>query len=91
MANYWGRSGAPMIQPTKDELRGWLAEARTELKDERTLRRRVEYRLKFATEKLGQLVLEGKISVPTRKLGELVVNLAMDEAINAEAKELADA
>jgi hypothetical protein len=32
MSNMWGRSGAPMIQPTKDEIRGWLSETRSELK-----------------------------------------------------------
>lgn len=34
MANYWGRSGAPMIQPTKDELREIIADQREALADQ---------------------------------------------------------
>lgn len=75
MANYWGRTGAPMIQPTKDEIRGWLAETQAELKAERNRRWVAEYKLQCATEKLGELVLEGKITVPVEKLGELVLEI----------------
>jgi hypothetical protein len=95
MANYWGRTGAPMIQPTKDDLRQWLREAQTELEQERTERERernrrrsVEYRLEIAAQKLGELVLEGKITVPAQKLGELVIKLGIVEASEREVQRL---
>lgn len=78
MSNMWGRSGAPMIQPTKDEIRSWLAEARSDLKDERRRRRTAEYKLGVATRTLGTLALEGKIAVSLEKLGEMVLALAME-------------
>src|SRR5258707_10295023 len=78
MANYWGRSGAPMIQPTKDELRQWLHEARAEAKEERTRRQQAEYQLGVATQVLGELVLQGKIAIPVQKLGELALQIAID-------------
>jgi hypothetical protein len=87
MANYYGRSGAPMIQPRKDEYRQWLSEARAELKDEQRRRRSAEYKLDIATQKLGELVLEGKISIPTQKLGELALRLAVDDACERERLE----
>ncbi len=87
MPNYWGRSGAPMIQPTKDELRQWLSEARADAKQQRMLRRNAECQLGVATRKLGQLVLEGKITLPVEKIGQLVVDAAMDEeAAQAQQK-----
>jgi len=61
MANYWGRAGAPMIQPTKDELRHWLANTRTELKEERNQRQLAEYKLDIAKRKLGEMVLDSAI------------------------------
>lgn len=87
MANYYGRAGAPMIQPTKDEYRGWLKEARDELRTERRRRERAEYRLGIATRKLGRLVVEGKIDVPADKLGEVVLRMAMDEEVEQEVHE----
>jgi hypothetical protein len=87
MPNYYGRMGAPMIQPTKDEIRGWLREAREELKSERDLRRYAEDRLSAATYKLGQLVLEGKLEISVEKLGELAVNLALEERAEARRQE----
>ena len=51
MSNMWGRSGAPMIQPTKGEFREWLAEARAEVKEERQLRRQAEYKLDLCNAK----------------------------------------
>lgn len=87
MPNYYGRMGAPMIQPTKDEIRGWLQEAREELKTERSLHRYAEDRLSAATYKLGQLVLEGKLEIPVEKLGELAVNLAIEERAEARRQE----
>jgi hypothetical protein len=80
MANYWGRSGAPMIQPTKDQFRYWLSEAREELKEERRARQVTEYKLRIATQKFGELVLEGKLAIPTERLGELVLRIAMENA-----------
>lgn len=79
MANYWGRAGAPMIQPTKDEIRQWLRDTRADLKDERRRREQAEFRLEVATRKLGQLALEGKIVIPPEELGRLVLRMAMDE------------
>jgi hypothetical protein len=87
MSNMWGRSGAPMIQPTKDEIRGWLSETRSELKAERARRRVAEYRLSVATRKLGELVLEGKIAIPPEKLGEIVLQMAIDEVVEVEAED----
>jgi hypothetical protein len=50
--------GAPMIQPTKDELRLWLSESRQEARDERQLRKAAEYKLNIAIRKLGEAVIE---------------------------------
>ena len=78
MPNPYGRAGAPMIQPTKDEYRGWLREERQENK---ALRQRcgfLERRLAFATQTLGELVQNGKIVIPTQKLGELALQMAID-------------
>lgn len=88
MSNMWGRSGAPMIQPTKDEIRSWLAEAQSDLKDERRRRRAVEYKLQIATRTLGTLALEGKIAVPLEKLGELVLELAVEHTAEFETQKL---
>src|SRR6202163_1117414 len=90
MPNYYGRMGAPMIQPTKDDIGGWLREAREELKTERVLRRCAEDRLSAATYKLGQLILEGKLEIPIERLGELAVNLAVEERTEARCKALTE-
>lgn len=87
MSNMWGRSGAPMIQPTKNELRQWLGEARDKAKVEQGRRFRAEYELEIAKRKLGRLVLEGKIAVPAEKLGEIVIRMAEAEEIQAEQSE----
>ena len=76
--------GSYMLQPTKDEIRQWLSEARTQLKHERSQRRLAEYRLGVATRKLGQLVLEGKIAISADTLGELVIRIASDEELGIE-------
>jgi hypothetical protein len=88
MSNMWGRSGAPMIQPTKDQFREWLSEAHGQLKEERIRRRLVEYKLNVATRKLGALVLEGKIAIPTERLGEIALQMAIDEEVESETKKL---
>jgi len=88
MSNMWGRSGAPMVQPTKDELRLWLAESRMELKKERNVRYVAEIKLETAMRKLGSLVLEGKIAVPVEKLGEVVLQIASEEEAEAERQKL---
>ena len=54
MSNMWGRSGAPMIQPTKDQFRWWLSEAHSELKEEKSRRRLAEYKLGIATSSVAQ-------------------------------------
>jgi hypothetical protein len=77
-----------MIQPTKDEIRSWLAEARSDLKDERRRRRAAEYKLGLATRTLGTLVLEGKVAVPLEKLGEMVLDLAREHEAEREAQKL---
>ena len=61
MANYYGRSGAPMIQPTKDEYREWLSETGNQLREERRLRTIAEYKLRIATQKLGEMVLNSAV------------------------------
>lgn len=58
MANYYGREGAPMIQPTKDQFRLWLSESQREAKEERRLRKDAEHRLDIAIKKLGEAVIE---------------------------------
>ena len=82
--------GSYMIQPTKDTIRGWLSEARTELKTERLRNRILNYKLEAATRKLGELVLEGKIAIPVEKLGEIVLETAIEEQreIEAEAEQV---
>lgn len=87
MSNMWGRSGAPMIQPTKNELREWLSEAQEKAKTERARRIHAEYELDVAKRKLGRLVLEGKISIPAEKLGEIVLRMAEAEEVEAEERE----
>ncbi|MBR0722059.1 hypothetical protein JQ612_07830 [Bradyrhizobium manausense] len=87
MSNMWGRSGAPMIQPTKDELRQWLHEAREEADTERGRRVQAEHELKLARRKLGRLVLEGKIAIPAEQLGEIVLRMAEADEIEAEDRE----
>ncbi|MBR0773876.1 hypothetical protein JQ625_03445 [Bradyrhizobium diazoefficiens] len=87
MSNMWGRSGAPMIQPTKDELRGWLREARADATEQRRLRKHAEYKLGLATRALGSLVLEGKIEIPLEKLGQIVLEMRQDEEIEADRLE----
>ncbi len=76
--------GSYMIQPTKDQIRHWLSEARSDLKDERTRRRQAEYQLSIATRKLGSLVLEGKIAIPAELLGRIVLQMTIDEAAETE-------
>ena len=88
MGNPWGRAGAPMVQPTKSEIRGWLADARQELKEERKLRRIAEHKLRVATEKLGQLVIDGAITIPAARLGELVIRMEMEAAAERATREL---
>ncbi len=85
MANYWGRSGAPMIQPTKDELRQWLSNARAEAREERAARRVAESELRTARQLLGALVLDGRIAIPAEKLGEFVIRMAADDPTLLEA------
>jgi hypothetical protein len=88
MSNMWGRSGAPMVQPTKNEIRSWLAEARNDLKDESRRRRVAEYKLGLATRTLGTLVLEGKVAVPLERLGEIVLELAEEREVARETQKL---
>ncbi|MGJ5208164.1 hypothetical protein [Bradyrhizobium sp. HKCCYLR20261] len=83
MSNPWGRSGAPMIQPTKNELRQWLREARELTRLEQKLRNRAEYELGIAKRKLGSLVLEGKIELPAELLGQIVIQMTEVEEIEA--------
>jgi hypothetical protein len=77
-----------MVQPTKGEIRGWLADARQELKEERKLRRIAEHKLRVATEKLGQLVIDGAITIPAARLGELVIRMEMEAAAERATREL---
>lgn len=80
--------GSYMIQPTKDQIRHWLSEARSDLKEEESRRRLAEYRLDVAIRKLGALVLEGKIAVPTERLGEIALQIAIDEEVEGETERL---
>lgn len=78
--------GSYMIQPTKDQFRTWLSEARNELKRERLSRRVAEWQLGIATRKLGALVLEGKITVPAERLGELVLQIEAEGGTTVETE-----
>jgi hypothetical protein len=88
MANYYGRAGAPMIQPRKDEYRGWLHQTQRDLKDETRRRSVAEYKLSAAMRVLGALVLDGTITVSLEKLGELALDGAMEEEANREKQKL---
>ena len=76
-----------MIQPTKDQIRHWLADARTDLKAERLQNRILGYKLDAATRKLGELVLQGKIAIPVEKLGKLALEAAIEEQRELEAED----
>jgi hypothetical protein len=84
MSNPYGRLGAPMIQPTKDEIRQWLYEARRDASLQRSLREIAEYKLELAKRKLGMLVLQGKIEIPVEKLGEMVLELPEPAEVETE-------
>jgi hypothetical protein len=58
MSNPWGRLGAPMVQPRKDDLWQWLREAQTDAADQRRARKAAEAKLEIAIRKLGELTLE---------------------------------
>lgn len=77
-----------MIQPTKDEIRHWLADAQSDLKQERARRRLAEYKLRAATRTLGTLALEGKVPVPLEKLGELVLEMVIEQETEHETQKL---
>ncbi len=91
MPNYYGRLGAPMIQPSKDQFREWLSEAQKELKEETTRRRTAERNLGVAIRKLGALALDGTIAVPVERLGELVLQIAREEEAAEAQKVLLEA
>jgi hypothetical protein len=80
--------GSYMIQPTKDQIRHWLSEARSDLKEERSRRRRAEYQLSVANRVVGQFVLEGKITIPMERLGELALQIAVEEEAEHERQRL---
>jgi hypothetical protein len=70
MSNMWGRMGAPMVQPTKDELRQIISDQQNAL----------------ANERLNVIALEGhvstlkrKLDIAQHKLGEMVVLAALEE------------
>ena len=54
MPNPWGRMGAPMVQPTKDELRGMIRNLRDERDNERERRELLEQELKTTKSKLDE-------------------------------------
>ena len=80
--------GSYMLQPTKDQYRWWLADARKELKEEKAQRRLAEYKLDVAVRKLGSLVLEGKIAISVERLGEIVLQMAQEEEVERERAQL---
>jgi hypothetical protein len=61
MPNYNGRAGAYMIQPTKNALRRWLSQARSEAEAECTRRKAAERRLEIATRLIGEAVLDAAL------------------------------
>jgi hypothetical protein len=50
-----------MIQPTKNELRHLLAQARQQLKEEKSRRELAEAKLKIATHQLREMVIETEL------------------------------
>jgi hypothetical protein len=73
-----------MIQPTKDEIRAWLREARAELRKERGRRETAEARLAVARQLLGELVLREKIAIPVERLGDLALGIAMEAGMDGD-------
>jgi hypothetical protein len=54
MPNYYGRLGAPMLQPTKDELRRRIRDLRTERDEERVQRIELQRKLDTTAERLDE-------------------------------------
>lgn len=54
MPNYYGRLGARMIQPTKDQLRRTIRDLRAEREDERVQRKVLQQQLDAATDRLDE-------------------------------------
>ncbi len=61
MPNYYGRMGAPMIQPTKDQFREWLTESQRENQQLKVRNAVLERRLAIATRKLGESVIDSEM------------------------------
>jgi hypothetical protein len=80
--------GSYMLQPTKDQYRAWLSEARSGLKEERSRRRLAEHQLGVATRTIGELVLQGKIFIPAERLGELALQIAVEKEVEHERERL---
>jgi hypothetical protein len=62
--NYWGRLGAPMVQPTKDELLQMIEALQKEIVSERGQRRIAELKLSTANRRLD---------IAARMLGEHIM------------------
>ena len=58
MPNPYGRQGAPMVQPRKDDLWEWLREAQSDAAEQRRLRKIAEAKLETAIRKLGEMTLD---------------------------------
>lgn len=71
MPNYWGRMGAPMIQPTKDELRQIISDQQDALANER---------LTVIALEASVSILKKKLDIAQRKIGETVIQAALEEA-----------
>ena len=80
--------GSYMIQPTKDHIRHLLREAHSDLKEERSRRRLAEHQLGVATRAIGELVLQGKISIPAERLGKLALQIAAEREVEYEQERL---
>ena len=63
MSNPWGRMGAPMIQPTKGELREIISDLQ---------RANSELRIKLLAELTSHGLTKRKLETATRMVGELV-------------------
>ena len=68
MPNYWGRMGAPMIQPTKDELRRIIYDQQNALAEER---------VKVIALEASVSLLRKKLDIAQHKLGEIFIESQM--------------
>jgi hypothetical protein len=70
MPNYWGRSGAPMVQPTKDELRAIISEQMDAL---------AEAEAHVLTLKVENLGLKKRLAIAEGLIGEKLLDVVVQQ------------